>query len=547
MKKVGRNEPCPCGSGKKYKKCHGDLAQQDRMSAVMADLSFVRARHEAREVQRSNQQGLGRPIISTKTDSGHQFVAVNNRLFQSTKWRTFHDFLGEYLTHVLGPEWGNAEFQKPQDQRHPILVWYHMLCHQQRAILQEPGQVSSSRMTGAVAAYMHLAYDLYALDHNAELQAKLIARLRNHDNFFGARYEVKVAAILVRAGFSLKFVNEDDRNSSHCEFTATHPRSGKQFSVEAKRSESKRRFNRQIVRALEKAADHTRIVFVDLNMPDSSKSEELPDFFKRAFNLLRRFEALDPMAQRLPPAYMFITNAPFEHHLDSVDFRVLAMGDGFHIDEFKLDHEFPSLRAAIDGRRAHAEMHDLLNSMKAHSDIPVTFDGESPELAFGAAEAWLKVGSRYVVPGPDGTDIEGVLASATVIEKDMVAVCAINAPDGQGMIFHAALSDAELAAWKRHPDTFFGEVSRNRTANTVLDLYDIFMESQIGTPKAKLLEFLANAPDMVHLATLDQPELASVYCERIATSVFSRMGPAPEPVLRSRLRPRPGGPRSPAG
>jgi preprotein translocase subunit SecA len=23
--KVGRNEPCPCGSGKKYKHCHGRL------------------------------------------------------------------------------------------------------------------------------------------------------------------------------------------------------------------------------------------------------------------------------------------------------------------------------------------------------------------------------------------------------------------------------------------------------------------------------------------------------------------------------------------
>jgi preprotein translocase subunit SecA len=22
-KKVGRNDPCPCGSGRKYKKCHG--------------------------------------------------------------------------------------------------------------------------------------------------------------------------------------------------------------------------------------------------------------------------------------------------------------------------------------------------------------------------------------------------------------------------------------------------------------------------------------------------------------------------------------------
>jgi preprotein translocase subunit SecA len=25
--KVGRNEPCPCGSGRKYKHCHGTLQQ----------------------------------------------------------------------------------------------------------------------------------------------------------------------------------------------------------------------------------------------------------------------------------------------------------------------------------------------------------------------------------------------------------------------------------------------------------------------------------------------------------------------------------------
>jgi preprotein translocase subunit SecA len=24
-RKVGRNEPCPCGSGKKYKQCHGKV------------------------------------------------------------------------------------------------------------------------------------------------------------------------------------------------------------------------------------------------------------------------------------------------------------------------------------------------------------------------------------------------------------------------------------------------------------------------------------------------------------------------------------------
>jgi preprotein translocase subunit SecA len=25
-RKVGRNEPCPCGSGKKYKQCHGKVS-----------------------------------------------------------------------------------------------------------------------------------------------------------------------------------------------------------------------------------------------------------------------------------------------------------------------------------------------------------------------------------------------------------------------------------------------------------------------------------------------------------------------------------------
>ena len=29
MKKVGRNDPCPCGSGKKYKNCHGKATENE--------------------------------------------------------------------------------------------------------------------------------------------------------------------------------------------------------------------------------------------------------------------------------------------------------------------------------------------------------------------------------------------------------------------------------------------------------------------------------------------------------------------------------------
>jgi SEC-C motif len=316
--KVARNQSCPCGSGKKYKKCHGGIENFERISKVISEVPAMRARFEAQEQQRTEQQGLGKRIISAKMDNGYQFVAVKNRLHYSQKWKTFHDFLINYISSALGADWGNAELQKPLGQRHPILVWYHKLCEQQRLFIKEPGKVATARMTGAVAAYMNLAYDLYALDHNAELQARLVQRLHNVEHFSGARYEVQVAAKLVRAGFTLEFENETDRSTSHCEFTATNTRTGKRFSVEAKRSESGR-ITRQLVRALKKAANHTRIVFIDLNTSDPSSGHDIPPYVQRAFDLLRRFEMLDPQAQRLPPAYVFLTNAPWDHQLDGIE------------------------------------------------------------------------------------------------------------------------------------------------------------------------------------------------------------------------------------
>ena len=33
--KAGRNDPCPCGSGKKYKKCHGAKEDSNRGNRVL--------------------------------------------------------------------------------------------------------------------------------------------------------------------------------------------------------------------------------------------------------------------------------------------------------------------------------------------------------------------------------------------------------------------------------------------------------------------------------------------------------------------------------
>jgi hypothetical protein len=35
MSKIGRNEPCSCGSGKKYKRCHGAQSANSRQSKVL--------------------------------------------------------------------------------------------------------------------------------------------------------------------------------------------------------------------------------------------------------------------------------------------------------------------------------------------------------------------------------------------------------------------------------------------------------------------------------------------------------------------------------
>lgn len=37
VRKIGRNDPCPCGSGKKFKKCH--MGREDELSIGRADIS----------------------------------------------------------------------------------------------------------------------------------------------------------------------------------------------------------------------------------------------------------------------------------------------------------------------------------------------------------------------------------------------------------------------------------------------------------------------------------------------------------------------------
>ena len=53
-------------------------------------------------------------------------------------------------------------------------------------------------------------------------------------------------------------------------------------------------------------------------------------------------------------------------------------------------------------------------------------------------------------------------------------------------------------------------------------------ESYQHTPKEKLLEFLADMPDIAELRMMSQRDLAITYCERMAIHIHSREATKPK-------------------
>ncbi len=528
--KLGRNDPCACGSGKKFKKCHGSPCSIVNVGSTKKPVLSMEneiARLKAKQEQREDQQGKGNPIISSEYE-GFRLVAVGSEIHYSKSWKTFHDFLMDYIVKMLGEDWISQEIKKESSERHPILQWYKLVCQYQKEFIKEPGKVQKAPMNGASAAYLGLAYNLYLIAHNLELQTKLIHRLKNKEQFLGAYYETYVAASFIQAGFEINLEDEGDSQMSHCEFVATHRGTSKSFSVEAKaRTPGKRdaKVNRQLHNALKKVASHERIIFIDVNMPEDATDFKLTKWMNEALDDLRSAESrLTINGNPAPSAYVILTNHPYMYNLEDINFARAALVEGFKMPDFRYDSSYDNLRAALDSRDRHLEVLELMHSMKKYYQIPSTFDGEIPEFAFGDGANRLLVGNRYAVPGADGKDVVGVLKDVTVNDNTFVVYCAYELMDGSNTIVMDQLNEIEIAAYKKHPDTCFGihkKQSRKVESPTdIVGMYDFFFKSYKNTPKDKLLEFMSNFHDYSNLINLSQEELARIYCEGCAYSAM---------------------------
>nr|WP_126456713.1 SEC-C domain-containing protein [Sulfuriflexus mobilis] len=532
--KIGPNQPCFCGSGKKFKLCHGGvqhtipalLAQDRAEKEIIEQGRRLFEKHKAQELQRQKQQGLGRPIISTE-HKGYRFVAVGNK-FHYGKWKSFPDFLANYIKHTLGSEWGNAEIAKPLAERHPLIQWYDKVCHLQAAHAKEPGALFSTPKTGAVSAYNRLAYNLYLITHNGkDIQTRLIARLKNNDNFQGAFFETQVAAWLINAGFELEFEDESDKTSKHCEFTATYLETGEKYSVEAKsrkiesNASSRARVGRKLYEALEKKADHKRLIFLDLNKPlHTLEAAEIA--IDRAERIVRQSEGLKIAGKPAPAAYVCITNMNDQYALDTSALATIISFKGFKIHDFMGD-EFPSLREAARARERHWPMFQLFKSIEEHREIPQTFGGELPSEVFVPnPPPRLQVGQFYVVPGPDGVEVNAKLTQATVMNDK--AHCILHDPaTNKSLIVTFDMTFDELADYARHPDTYFGVYQQqNRRVETAMEMFDFFVDGYRDTLKERVIELLPNYADQESLQAMSQKELVELLAERYTMNMIAK-------------------------
>lgn len=539
--KPSRNELCPCGSGKKFKRCHGGPnVNYEEMISRGAEEAQRKA--EINLLQQQRQQGLGRPIIATQT-AGRRTVAVGHRLFQGP-WPTFHDFLYSYIFDVLGRDWVEAHTQMEQSKRHPVIQWHERILLTSKAANLAPGGTRRTPMTGAISAFLTLAYDLYTLEHNndqtrtPELRKSLIGRLKSQDQFVGVRYEIRVAAMLLRAGFELEWEDETDRRSKHVEYTATYARTGKSFGVECKtrnqddQKQGSRRlgkFTGLVSDALKKTTPHDRLIFVDLNTRAYPYVPGGPhDWRTISINMLRKFEE-QPRAATLPPAVVFITNYPDHHHLDSQVPDAGATVEGFKIDDYRTGRSL-ALQQKIEMRSRNPEIEELLASIHEHIDLPSTFEGEIP----GLSSNRLLIGHRYQMD--DG--VVGTLEDACMMDDNGMVALIIDRDEGGRAIYTNQLSSEEFAAWKRYPETFFGQIrQRPGPINDPIELYDSLKATYVCTSKEKLLQFMGERGD--RFAALSQPELLEVYLQGMVNSVMARAGAQEVPVHIQRMKPPP--------
>ena len=367
---------------------------------------------------------------------------------------------------------------------------------------------------GTVCCYLGLAYSLYLLKHNVELQRLFVARLKDIKQFQGAYYELVVANCLIRAGFRLELEDEVDQTAKHCEFSARAEKSGTRYWVEAKMrsvpgvlgktlkdgSTSKdptSRLTRHLSEALRKPAPDQRMIFIDLNTERYESGGGTPAWLDKA---VRRLKDREQDLAGGQEAYVFVTNTAFHRALDSSTHGCDVLAHGLGIPDFGKPGEI-RLSDWYRQKQKHIDAHNVMESFRTYPQIPDTFDGRPASEAFSGAESRrIRVGETYFFEDAGGGGETGTVASVAVLDTERQACIAITTEDRKAKILKSDLSDAEYEDYKKYGDAYFGEPQdRHHESKDVFEFYAWLVGCYSATPKERLLELAKYNPDIERL------------------------------------------------
>ena len=284
-KRARLKQPCRCGSGVRYDKCH---YRRDR--AAQGAAKIFREKEEAREVFIGEHGHIRKPQLFEMGD--RNIVAIGSHIFRQTNSGPYNfvNAIVDYALHIFGDYYLEAEENKPFEERHPAIQWLHASGEHHNATLARKDAKPEDFQFGIGAAWIRLAYDLYTISDNAELQEVMIKRIKNVDTFQAARHELWVAALFIAADFEINFENEADNSKRHPEFIAVDKETGMKVAVEAKSrcrqgvkgftgghsftKVDKVNARGLVLDAYKKVGDIPLYVFVDVNLPPANKEQQ---------------------------------------------------------------------------------------------------------------------------------------------------------------------------------------------------------------------------------------------------------------------------------
>jgi hypothetical protein len=294
--KPERNDPCWCGSGKKYKKCHLDedaeslRRAREALREAMAKFAVNAERLARVEPTLREEYGIYINYVAPTMFQGRKVWAIGSRVYtDNPPNQTFMEFVISVLADALGEEWLAEQDSLAADEQHIVrraytehIGWRHR--ESQRSERDAEG-LWSAEPDGWTQYLVSLAFDIASLIHSGALPDSLIRRMRNLDQYQGARYEIAVAAIFARLGLSIDWIDDQKASATkHPEFFATRDdltiaveaksrhrpgvihRPGEQEEAKVVRGDVQRLFNR----AREKEVGEVPfMIFIDVNAPPS--------------------------------------------------------------------------------------------------------------------------------------------------------------------------------------------------------------------------------------------------------------------------------------